>query len=105
GHGAVPPEVLGHYRNVIWIGNNFNDDLGSWFDTPILSYLRVGGNAMLLTRMGEQFLTDSLRLYLGINFTQVNQTLNGCVATRPGLTNITGTSQDLCAVFDTVRTR
>jgi cytochrome c1 len=105
GRGEVPPEVLGHYRNVVWLGNNFNGDLDSWQQTPVLSYLRAGGNLLLLARQGEQFLTDSLRTYLGVNFS-TNATFNDCVATRPGLTNLTRTSsQSLCALFDSVRTR
>lgn len=106
GHGAVTPEVLGQYRNVIWVGNNFNGDLPSWQQTPILSYLRAGGNVLLMSRMGETFLGDSLRTYLGINWTSTGVTLNDCLATRPGLTNMSLLSggQTLCAVFDTVRT-
>jgi hypothetical protein len=104
GHGAVPAEVLGHYRNVIWVGNNFNGDLASWYDTPILSYLQHGGNVLLMTRMGDQFLGDSLRSYLGITFA-AGTTLSDCIATRPGLTSMAATNQTLCAVFDTVRTR
>lgn len=106
GHGAVPPSVLGHYRNVVWVGNNFNGDLDSWIQTPILSYLRAGGNVVLLSRQGETFLGDSLRTYLGINFTHTNVTFTDCLTTRPGLTNIARTNtQSLCALFDTVRTR
>ena len=106
GHGAVPPNVLGHYRNVIWVGNNFNGDLDSWVQTPILSYLRAGGNVLLLSRQGDVFLTDSLRTYLGITFTNTGATFTDCLATRPGLLNMTRTAaQSLCALFDTTRTR
>ncbi len=105
GHGAVPGDVLGHYRNVIWIGNNFNGDLASWQDTPALSYLQAGGNLFLLTRQGESFLDTPLRQYLGINWASTGVTLNDCITTRPGLTNIGRIStQSLCAVFDTNRT-
>jgi aminopeptidase N len=105
GHGAVPAEVMGHYRNVVWVGNNYNGDLASWQDTPVLSYLRVGGNLLLMSRMGDSFLGDSLRPYLGINWANTGATLNDCLATRPGFVNVSriGT-QSSCAVFDTVRT-
>ncbi len=105
GHGAVPAEVLGHYRNVVWVGNNFNGDLALWQDTPVMSYLRAGGNLLLLSRMGDSFLDDSLRTYLGVNWTATGVTLLDCIATRPGLGNIArlGT-QSTCAVFDTVLT-
>jgi hypothetical protein len=105
GHGRVPASVLAHYRNVIWIGNNFNGDLAAWQDTPALSYLRAGGNLLLMTRQGEQFVGDSLRVYLGVNWTSTGVTINDCIATRPGLVNQSLlATQNLCAVFDTVRT-
>lgn len=104
GHGAVPGAVLAHYRNVIWVGNNFNGDLPAWQDTPALGYLRAGGNLLLMSRMGDVFLGDSLKAYLGINWTNTGATLTDCIATRPGLTAMSLlASQSLCAVFDTVR--
>jgi hypothetical protein len=106
GHGPVPPEVLGHYRNVVWVGNNFNGDIDSWVGTPILSYLRAGGNVLLMTRQGTLFLTDSLLDYAGIAFTNPSVNLNDCIATRPALVNVATLGvQSLNAVFDTVRTR
>lgn len=106
GHGPVPPGVIGRYRNVIWIGNNFNGDLDSWVQTPILSYLRAGGNVLLMARQGDVFVTDSLRTYLGITFTNTGATLTDCLATRPGLVAMTRTAaQSLCSLFDTTRTR
>jgi len=106
GRGPVPPEVLGHYRNVIWVGNNFNGDADSWVQTPILGYLRAGGNVLLMTRQAEAFLSDSLLAYLGITLTSTAATINDYVATRPGLVNLTRTgTQNPCAVFDTVRTQ
>jgi hypothetical protein len=97
--------VLGHYRNIVWVGNNFNGDLASWADTPVLSYLRAGGNLLLMTRQGDQFLGDSLRTYLGVTWTSTSATLNDCLPTRPGLASVAPiASQTLCAVFDTVRT-
>jgi hypothetical protein len=105
GHGAVPADLLGHYRVVVWVGNNYNGDLPMWQSTPILSYLRAGGDVLLMTRQGDQFLGDSLRTYLGINWTNTSTTLNDCIATRPGYVNQSLLStQSLCSVFDTVRT-
>jgi aminopeptidase N len=105
GHGEVPPDVLGHYRNVIWVGNNYNGDLLAWTDSPMLSYLRAGGNVLLMSRQGDQFLGDSLRTYLGVNWTSTGVTLLDCLPTRPGLVSVAPLgSQSLCAVFDTVRT-
>jgi|GEM_PF-342262 len=101
GHGAVPSDVIGHYRNVIWVGNNLGPDLSDWNSTPILSYLRAGGNVILMTREGDAYLSDAERQYLGITWTNTNVTLRDCVATYPGLTNIALLGvQSLCATFD-----
>ncbi|MFN8588805.1 MAG: M1 family aminopeptidase [Candidatus Eisenbacteria bacterium] len=106
GHGPVPGSVLGQYRNVIWIGNNFSGDLASWQASPAFEYLKAGGNLLLLSRMGEQFLDDSLRTYLGISGLVAGQTLSGLTATRPGLVNTsTLGTQSTCLVFDSTRTR
>ncbi|MCC6350314.1 MAG: hypothetical protein IT347_12075 [Candidatus Eisenbacteria bacterium] len=102
GHGSVPGDVLGQYRNVIWLGNNYAGDLFHWQDSPVLQYLRAGGNLLLLSRQGETFLGDSLRAYLGVNWAATGQTLPDAAATRPGLAGMARTAtQSACAVFDT----
>jgi aminopeptidase N len=102
GHGQVPAEVLGHYRNVVWVGNHFNGDLAAWQDTPILSYLHVGGNVLLMARFGDAFLGDSLRDYLGITWTYTGNQLYDCLPMRPGLSSMALLgAQSLCAAFDT----
>ncbi len=101
GHGTVPPEVMGHYRTVVWIGNNFNGDLSAWMDSPIYSYLMAGGNLFLLSRHGSQFLSGPLQTYLDVSFLG-NGSVIDCVATYAGLTNITRVgSQDQVSGFDT----
>ena len=105
GHGAVPSSVLGNYSTVVWVGNNYNGDLAGWFDTAILSYLNAGGNVLLLTRQGNEFLDTPLRDYLGITFTNINQRFYNCLSTYTGLTDmaIIGTwAQSGGAAFDQV---
>ncbi len=105
GQGAVPPAVLGRYRNVVWVGNNFNGDAESWVQTPVLNYLRAGGNVLLMTRQAEAFLSDSLLARLGITLTNTGATVIDCVATRPGFLNMARVgTQSACVAFDTVRT-
>jgi hypothetical protein len=105
GHGTIPPEVLGHYRNVVWVGNDLNGDVETWMQSPIPGYLEAGGNVLLMTRLAEGFLTDSLLSHLGIAVTAASATFDDCVATRPGLVNMSrlGT-QSTCLLFDTTRT-
>ncbi len=88
GHGAVPAEVIGQFSTVIWVGNNYNGDLPKWADTPINSYLEVGGNVILMTRQGQNFVTDSLRDHLGITWTSDGVSLNNYTAQYLGLQNI-----------------
>ena len=101
GHGSVPAEVIGAYSTVIWVGNNFNGDLPKWQETPILSYLEVGGNVLLMSRMGVDFLDGALADYLGVNFVDSGSPGN-YLSVYPGLTDIglTGT-QSFCDVFST----
>lgn len=101
GHGGVPAEVIGQYSTVVWVGNNYAGDLPKWQETPILSYLEVGGNLLLISRMGESFLDGALADYLGITF-NASGTLGNFLAVYPGLVNIplTGT-QSLVDVFST----
>ena len=88
GHGRVPASVLEDYLAVIWVGNNYNGDLNGWLETSIPSYLQAGGNVLLMTRMGEDFLDASLRDYLGIEVRGTDQTLYDCVANDARLVNI-----------------
>ncbi len=105
GHGAVPGAVLARYRNVIWVGNNYAGDLYPWQASPILPYLRAGGNVLLLARQGEVFLGDSLLAYLGVNWAATGVTLPDASPTRPGFVAMTRTAtQSTCAVFDTSTT-
>jgi hypothetical protein len=103
GHGAVPSDTLGHYRNVVWVGNDFNGDLALWQDSPMLSYLHAGGNVLLMARYGDLFLSDSLLSYLGATWTDTQTQLFDCLPTRPGFSSMALlSSQTLCAAFDTV---
>jgi aminopeptidase N len=101
GHGGVPADLIGQYSAVVWVGNNYNGDLPKWQETPILSYLEVGGNVLLLTRMGEDFLDGALADYLGINL-NASGTPGNCTAVYPGLVNVPFTgSQSYTDVFAT----
>jgi hypothetical protein len=90
GFDAVPPGTMGRFSTVIWVGNNYGGDLLDWFDSPIDSYLEVGGNVLLMTRMGSRFLDESLVSRLGITWTEIDATLGNCTAVyhRPELGNI-----------------
>ncbi len=101
GQGSVPAEVIGAYSTVIWVGNNYLGDLPKWQETPILSYLEVGGNVMLMSRRGSTFIDGDLKTYLGIDFV-ADGTLGNCLATYAGLVDIPFTgNQSWNDVFST----
>jgi hypothetical protein len=100
GHGTIPASVLGDYKNVIWVGNNYNGDITGWFDAPILAYLEAGGNLLLMTRQGRDFISSPYEDYLGINFLGTGSVYD-CIAVESGFTDIAriGT-QSLVSTFD-----
>lgn len=99
GHGIPDAATMGQYRNIIWVGNNFGGDLDAWLQSPVLSYMRAGGNLLLMTRLGEDFLLDPYLHQLNIDITSIT-TITDCVASTPGLTNISTIGvQNAVAVF------
>lgn len=103
GHGLVPPDTLKQFSAVVWVGNAFGGDLAKWFDSPIYGYLQGGGNVLLLTRWGQNFVTEPFRSYLGITWREGDTPTTGtATAVYPGLATMTTTgSQSLSAAFDT----
>jgi aminopeptidase N len=103
GHGHIPVDSLKNFSTVVWVGNNYGGDLSVWYDTPVLSYLEAGGNVLLLTRMGQDFVYGALRSYLGIQWAEEKEnTTRQATSVYGGLVNMTryGT-QSYNAVFDT----
>jgi len=103
GHGYVPSDVLGEYSTVIWLGNNYGGDLGSWQHTSIFRYLQDGGNVILITCKGQDFIDTNLQNYLGITWNEkpLNSTHN-CVTTFSGLNDMSFSGwQSSNAVFET----
>jgi hypothetical protein len=50
-----------------------NGDLDIWNNLPIMEYLNAGGNLILVTRMGMEFLDDEMTDYLGIDWGESNR--------------------------------
>ncbi|MBC8366573.1 T9SS type A sorting domain-containing protein [bacterium] len=102
GHGAVTADVISAYSTVIWVGNHYNGDLADWQETPIASYLEVGGNVILMSRRGSSFLGDDLTDHLGITWAETEESLGNCMSNYLGLVNIAFTgSQSWNDVFST----
>ncbi len=103
GHGKVPSDILGQFSTIIWVGNDYSGDLTSWQETSILEYLKAGGNVLLLSRRGQNFVKDDLKEYLGINWAENAETqIKNCLPAYSGLQQmiITG-EQSYNAVFST----
>jgi len=104
GHGSVPADTLKQFSAVVWVGNNYNGDLAAWYDAPIMSYLKAGGDVLLLTRMGQDFIYEGLRDYLGIQWAEAKENATRqATSVYTGLVNMQrlGTQQNYNAVFDT----
>jgi aminopeptidase N len=104
GHGNIPADTLKQFSSVVWIGNNYAGDLPYWYNAPIVSYLKAGGNVLLMTRMGQDFVYEALRAYLDIQWAEEkeNQTQRA-TSVYPGLVDMarSGGTQSYNAVFDT----
>ncbi len=87
GHGTIPGDVLGRYKNVIWIGNYQNGDQNCWNGTPVYSYLVAGGNLFLMTKSAYLYLNGLYWDYLGVTWFSEGF-VTDCIATYPGLTDI-----------------
>ncbi len=107
GHGMVPPDTLKRFSTVIWVGNNYGGDLADWQDTSIMSYLDAGGNVLLMSRMGTDFLNEAMKSYLGIEWAESSYNIiDNCVSRWSGLTDMARTGQQsYVAVFDTSLSR
>ncbi len=71
-------DELRPYQVIVWVGNNFNGDLGAWrASLPALkTYLDNGGRLVLITRLLSEFLADDdfLQNYLHLSRQQVSPT-------------------------------
>jgi aminopeptidase N len=104
GHGALTGDVLGRYRSVVWVGATPLQGLFQWDEGLLMSYLRAGGNLLLLSESG-QYLADSLGAYAGLTLVPEEPHVVDCVAARPAMGDLTfPAGQQWCALFDTVRT-
>jgi hypothetical protein len=102
GHGIIPDSFLGQYKNIVWLGNNYQGDLNIWSDTSIQQYLNAGGNLILVSRYARDFLTLQMKQNLGITWVgEPGYTIVDCISTYSGLVDmrIPG-GQSATAVFD-----
>ena len=102
-NSEVPADTMKQFSTVIWVGNNFDGDIVKWVNSSVRQYLDAGGNFVLLSRMGQDFLYPGLRDYLGVTWAaDVENTVTGYSSRHPDLIDMdfTGT-QSFVALFDT----
>jgi aminopeptidase N len=107
GTGPIPAGTLKEFSTVVWVGNNYLGDIDSWYGSPIMSFIEQGGNVLLMSRMGVDFISGSLQDYLGINWVESSyNTIGNCVAMYGGLSSMlfSGT-QSSVSVFATAFTQ
>lgn len=63
---AIPNDVLRLYPRVIWFGNNYGGDFVFWNAEQVVDFVAAGGNFVLATRQGGDYLTSPLTNYCGI---------------------------------------
>jgi aminopeptidase N len=73
GNGPISISQLGRYSTILWLSQKSNGDLDIWNNLPIMEYLNAGGNLILVTRMGMEFLDDEMTDYLGIDWGESNR--------------------------------
>lgn len=103
GHGPIPPEMLGRFSTVVWIGNVYAEDLDLWNNASIVSYLQQGGNVLLLARRGQEFLSPPRSAYLGLRWAEDPvATLGSATPARGDLVPMSALNvQTQCAAFET----
>jgi len=103
GHGNLPADTLGQFSTVIWIGNDYQGDLTVWSNAAILSYLRKGGNVLLLGRHGQNFLPPIRAGYAGLRWAEATyNTIASAQAVHPLLVDMAPiATQSQISVFET----
>ncbi len=84
----IPTSVLNLYRTVIWVGNNYSGDIDYYDGAQVLNYVGNGGNFILATRLGGNFLTSAIRTYCGITAVSADRTITTLTALDANLVNM-----------------
>lgn len=91
---------------MVWLGNAYNGDEAHWANTSMMEYIRAGGNLVLITRYGQQFIGNEMRQFLGITWNGSYATVRECRAVLPSLTDMEFTGdQNLLNPFTTTLSR
>ena len=93
GNGDLGIATVAQYSTLIWLSQNNGGDLADWNNLQIMDYLDAGGNVILVTRTGRQFISDRMANYIGIDWgTTTSSVVQNCLSTYSGLSDMELTS-------------
>jgi hypothetical protein len=106
GHGAIPLDTLKNYSTVIWTGENNAIEENYWRTSPVLDYVKSGGNLILLFKNGRDYIDEEMIERLGITWIDPEYAAIGnCIPADSNLDTISiKSTQVLSSIFDTTFT-
>jgi len=106
GHGAVPLDTLASYSTVIWTGENVSTEINYWNNSPVLEYLKMGGNLILLLKNGRDYIEGEMLERLGITWAEPKLAkIGNCTPVYEGMDSISiKKDQYTSSVFNTALT-
>ncbi|MDA3861210.1 MAG: M1 family aminopeptidase [Melioribacteraceae bacterium] len=102
-NGELTNSIMGEYSTILWISDFRTNDILAWDNLETHGYLNAGGNILLLTKRGQNFIDNNLRDYLGITWDDVMVlTIKDMKSNNSSFTDIGLISDNtLSALFDT----
>ncbi len=65
---ALPLAELQKFCTVVWISSGNESDIAKWRQSPMLEYVKRGGNLVLITLNARSFIDEDFRSFLGISW-------------------------------------
>ncbi|MCB9209484.1 MAG: T9SS type A sorting domain-containing protein [Ignavibacteriales bacterium] len=89
GNGSISNFSISNYSTVIWLSEFLSNDINVWQNLAIMDYLNEGGNVILITKRGKDFISEPMRDYLGITWDENDYSLiKDLKSAKDGFTNI-----------------
>ena len=107
GSGELSNSTIGNYSTILWVSDFRTKDIKAWKNLAIFSYLNAGGNIILLTKRGQNFINEQLQNYAGISWdNMVVSTIKNMKSNNSKFTDIGLISNNtLSSLFDTTLTK
>ncbi len=108
GTGEVPGDLIGKYKAILWLGNNYLGDMELWNPALMAGYMKAGGKVILSARRTVTFFNSELAAMAHVDgfvpdlsgsFTAMNPTAEG---TALGLKAVNAAGNSLAGGFTSV---